>query len=124
MAAEEWVEVEAGRDPAREAEAREREARAEAEGRVRAEDCGKAALVEVRVAARGAVDLAAAQVQVVEDLEAADRVQVADRAAVLAPVEVQEVAAQVLGQVLVRAGAEVGGREAARVLAVEERVRV
>ena len=66
-AAEEWAEVEAGREvrgPA--AEEREQEARAEAEVRVRAEVCGRAGLV-------AAQDLAVARVRAAAQVRAEDR---------------------------------------------------
>ena len=101
-AAEEPAEAAAGRE-VREAEAREREARAEAGGPVRAEVCGIAELAEARVPVAGRV-LAQARVR---DLE-------------LAEVELDLVRAELAGAV---ARVEVGERERARV-EVEERARV
>ena len=101
-AAEEWAEVEAGRDQAPEAEARGLEARAEAEGRVRAEGCGRAEPAEARAVVRAADQVlvedrarAEAELAVALGLEAEVAVpgevgeQVADRAGAEAQVQVR-----------------------------------
>lgn len=107
-AAEEWEEVEAGRDQAREVVVRERGARAEAVVRARAEVCGKAARAEDRVAAR---------VQVAALAQAGDRA--------LAEAEPAALDREAGGPARVEVGERVAVRaEVARAELAEERARV
>lgn len=107
-AAEEWEEVEAGRDQAREVVVRERGARAEAVVRVRAEVCGKAERAEDRVAAR---------VQVAALAQAGDRALAEAEPAALGREAEDPARVEVGERVAVRA-------EVARAELAEERARV
>jgi hypothetical protein len=120
-AAEEWAEVEAGRDQVRVVEARELEAPAEAAARVRAAACGKPALVEVQGRAVVARVAGPAQVEGRESGEAEQVQHRVEAAQALAP----EVGEQEQGRAEeVVAPVEDGEQVAARVGVAVGRVRV